>query len=106
MDIGHGYSGGPREDVRTILSDRLNGNFVASVAAGLVLVALSWRPIFDAAGRVPDALIVTALLYAMIVVSYLTYSHAAVPLTHLWGIRIIHGIMLVFGFSAARACPQ
>jgi O-antigen ligase len=77
--------------------------FVASVAVGLVLVAMSWRPIFDAAGRVPDTLIVTALFYAMIVVSYLTYSHAAVPLTHLWGVLIIHGIMLIFGFSAARA---
>jgi O-antigen ligase len=77
--------------------------FVATVAVGLVLVALSWRPIFDAAGRVPNALIVTALFYAMIVVSFLTYSHAAVPLTHLWGILIIHGIMLIFGFSAARA---
>ncbi|MBR0704828.1 O-antigen ligase family protein [Bradyrhizobium diazoefficiens] len=77
--------------------------FVAAVAVGVVLVALSWRTNFEAAGRVPHALIVTALFYAMVVVSYLTYSHAAVPLTHLLGILIIHGIMLIFGFSAARA---
>jgi O-antigen ligase len=77
--------------------------FAASVAIGLVLVALGWRPIFDAAGRIQDALIVTALFYAMVVVSFLTYSRPAVPLTHLWGILVIHGIMLIFGFSAARA---
>jgi O-antigen ligase len=77
--------------------------FSASVAVGLVLAALSWRPIFDAAGRIPDALIVTALFYAVVVVSFLTYSRDAVPATHLWGILIIHGIFLIFGFSAARA---
>jgi O-antigen ligase len=77
--------------------------FSASVSAGLVLVALSWRPIFDAVGRIPDALIVAALFYAVVIVSFLTHSRGAVPATHLWGILIIHGIMLIFGFSAARA---
>src|SRR5882724_545209 len=77
--------------------------FSASVSAGLVLVVLSWRPIFDAAGRIPDALIVAALFYAVVVVSFLAYSRGAVPTTHLWGILVFHGIMLIFGFSAARA---
>jgi O-antigen ligase len=77
--------------------------FWASVSAGLVLVALSWHPIVDAAGRIPDALIVAALFYAVVVVSFLACSRGAVPITHLWGILIIHGIMLIFGFSAARA---
>ena len=43
--------------------------FSASVSAGLVLVALSWRPIFDAARRIPDTLIVAALFYVVVVVS-------------------------------------
>ncbi|WP_426527699.1 O-antigen ligase family protein [Bradyrhizobium sp. McL0615] len=77
--------------------------FAASVAAGLVLVALSWRPIFVSARHVRGALIVVALFYAVVVVSFLVYSRAAVPATHLWGILIIHGIILIFGFSAARA---
>ncbi|KRR18511.1 O-antigen ligase family protein [Bradyrhizobium retamae] len=77
--------------------------FAASVAAGLVLVALSWRPIFVSARHVRGALIVVALFYAVIVVSFLVYSRAAVPATHLLGILIIHGIILIFGFSAARA---
>jgi O-antigen ligase len=77
--------------------------FAASVSLGLVLVALSWRPIFDGASLVRDVLIVAALFYAVVVVSFLAYSRGAVPATHLWGILIIHGIMLIFGFSAARA---
>jgi len=77
--------------------------FSASVSAGLVLIALSWRPVFETAGRVPDALIVAVLFYAVVVVNFLAYSRGAVPTTHLWGILIIHGIMLIFGFSAARA---
>ncbi|WP_081851115.1 O-antigen ligase [Bradyrhizobium sp. URHD0069] len=77
--------------------------FAASVAVGLVLVALSWRPIFDGANHARDALVVAALFYTVIVVSFLAYSRAALPATHLWGILIIHGIMLIFGFTAARA---
>jgi O-antigen ligase len=77
--------------------------FVASVAVGLVLVALSCRPIFDGTSQVRDVLIVAVLFYAVVVVSFLAYSRGAVPATHLWGILIIHGIMLIFGFSAARA---
>jgi O-antigen ligase len=77
--------------------------FAASVAVGLVLIVLSWRPIFDSTSQVRDVLIVAALFYAVVVVSFLMYSRSAVPATHLWGILIIHGIMLIFGFSAARA---
>jgi O-antigen ligase len=77
--------------------------FLAAASAGVVLIALSWRPVFEAAGRVPDALVAAALFYAVVVVNFLAYSRDAVPTTHLWGILIIHGIMLVFGFSAARA---
>jgi O-Antigen ligase len=76
--------------------------FAASVAVGLVLVALSWRPMFVSARHVRGALIVVALFYAVVVVSFLVYSRAAVPATHLWGILIFHGIFLIFGFSAAR----
>jgi O-antigen ligase len=76
--------------------------FGASVAVGLVLVVLSWRPILDDASHVRDVLIVTALFYAVVVVSFLVYSRGAVPATHLWGILITHGIFLIFGFSAAR----
>jgi O-antigen ligase len=77
--------------------------FAASVAVGLVLIVLSWRPIFDDASHVRDVLIVAALFYAIVVVSFLVYSRGAVSATHLWGILIIHGIFLIFGFSAARA---
>jgi O-antigen ligase len=77
--------------------------FAASVAVGLVLVALSWRPIFGAARHVRVTLIVVALFYALLIVNFLTYSHDAVPATHLFGILAIHGIMLFFGFAAARA---
>ena len=77
--------------------------FAASVAVGLVLVALSWRPIFDSASHVRAVLILAALFYAVVVASFLAYSRGAVPATHLWGILIIHGVMLIFGFSAARA---
>jgi len=48
MVIDRGYGGGPRED----LSFYLIGStaiFLASVSAGLVLIALSWRPLFEAA---------------------------------------------------------
>ncbi|MDE5452999.1 hypothetical protein GWE18_09015 [Bradyrhizobium sp. CSA112] len=77
--------------------------FAASVVAGLVLVALIWPPIFVGARYVRGALIVAALFYAVVVVSFLVYSRAAVPATHLLGILIIHGLVLIFGFSAARA---
>jgi hypothetical protein len=77
--------------------------FVASLALGLVLVALSWRPILNVARQVPDAIVVTALFYGLTIVSFVMHSRGAVPLTHLWGLLAIHGIMLIFGFSAARA---
>lgn len=77
--------------------------FAASVAVGLVLVGLSWRSIIDSASRVRDVLLVAALFYAVVVIVFLAYSRDAVPATHLWGIVIIHGIMLVFGLAAAPA---
>lgn len=77
--------------------------FAASIAVGLVLVALSWRPILNGISHVRDVLIVAALFYTVVVVSFLAYSRGTVPATHLWGILIIHGIFLIFGFSAARA---
>jgi O-antigen ligase len=77
--------------------------FAVSVAVGLGLTALSWRPIFDTTRNVRVTLLVAALFYAVVVVSFLAYSRGAVPATHLFGILIIHGIMLIFGFSAARS---
>lgn len=77
--------------------------FAASIAVGLVLIGLSWRSIIDSASRVRDVLMVAALFYAVVVVVFLAYSRDTVPATHLWGIVIFHGIMLVFGLAAAPA---
>jgi hypothetical protein len=76
--------------------------FTASVAIGLILVSLGWQPIFAQADHVRYVLIMTGLFYAVIVVGFLAYSRPVVPVTYLWGILIIHGIFLIFGFSAAR----
>ena len=77
--------------------------FAVSVVLGMVLIGLGWRPIFEAAGRIPKIFILTALLYAVVAVNFLVYSRTEVPATYLCGILIFHGIFLIFGFSAARA---
>jgi hypothetical protein len=76
--------------------------FAAAVAIGLVLVALAWRPVFVMAGHARDVLIVAGLFYAVVIISFLAHSRPVVPATYLWGILIIHGIFLIFGFAAAR----
>ena len=75
--------------------------FVLSVLSGSVLIGIGWRKFIEAAPRVRGVLILIAVFYAAVVLSFLLYSRGAVPATHLLGIAIFHGIFLVFGFSAA-----
>ena len=77
--------------------------FAGTSALGIVLVGLNWRQVRDDAIRVPDILAVLALLYGIVVVNFLTHSLPAVPITHLAGILVFHGMFLAFGFASARA---
>jgi O-antigen ligase len=77
--------------------------FAAVSALGMALAAVNWRQLRNDASQVPDILVVFALLYTVVVASFLTHSLPAVPVTHLAGILIFHAMFLVFGFAAARA---
>jgi O-antigen ligase len=77
--------------------------FVGATALGIVLAAISWRALRDDALRVPEALIALAMLYGVVIASFLSYSLPAVPITHLAGILIFHALFLLFGLAAARA---
>src|ERR1700759_692885 len=77
--------------------------FVIACAAGLVLVAMSWRELYQDALYVTDVLIAMGLLYSIATASYLINSLHRVPPTDLIGILLFHGIFIIFGFSAARA---
>jgi O-antigen ligase len=77
--------------------------FAAVSALAIALAGLNWRQLRDDASQIPDTLVVFALMYAVVVVNFLTLSLPAVPITHLAGILIFHGMFLVFGFAAARA---
>ena len=77
--------------------------FVAACLIGLVLLALSWRQILDAASHVRVILAAMALLYAIVIASYFASSFHQVPLTHLLGILIFHAMFLLFGLASAGA---
>jgi hypothetical protein len=62
-----------------------------------------WRQILDLASHVRPALILIVLLYGVVTASYLVNSFPQVPVTHLWGLLIFHGMFLLFGFASARA---
>src|ERR1700712_2962604 len=77
--------------------------FAAVSALAIALAALNWRQLRTDASQIRDILVVLALLYGVVVLNFLTHSLPAVPITHLAGILIFHGMFLVFGFAAARA---
>ena len=77
--------------------------FAVTCAFGIVLVAVSWRQIYDYANRVTDILIVLGLFYGTVIISYLSNSVPVVPVTYLLGILIFHALFIIFGFAAARA---
>jgi O-antigen ligase len=77
--------------------------FVIACLIGLVLISLNWRQILDLASHVRPALVLIVLLYGVVTASYLVNSFPQVPVTHLWGLLIFHGMFLLFGFASARA---
>src|SRR4051812_25395245 len=77
--------------------------FAAASVLAMALAGLNWRRLRNEARRIPDILVVFALLYLLVIVSFLTHSLPAVPITYLAGILIFHGMFLVFGFAAASA---
>jgi O-antigen ligase len=77
--------------------------FVVACLLGLVLLALSWRQILDAAGHVRVIVAAMALVYAIVTASYFASSFHQVPFTHLLGILIFHTMFLLFGFASAGA---
>jgi hypothetical protein len=77
--------------------------FAGTSALGIALSAVSWHRIGDIARRVADLLIVLALFYGVVIVSYLSHSRSDVPITYLLGILALHAMFIVFGFAAARA---
>ena len=77
--------------------------FVIACLAGLGLVALSGRELAAQAAALRTPLVMICLLYCIFLASFLLHSQNRVPMTHLAGIVIFHGLFLLFGFAAARA---
>jgi O-antigen ligase len=77
--------------------------FIASCFLGLVLIALASKDLADQATYAKDILVVLTLLYGVVIASFLIHSLHQVPVTHLLGILIFHGLFLLFGFAASRA---
>lgn len=75
--------------------------FVASCSLGIVL----WRAkkLAEQAAYARDVLVALTLLYGVVIASFLIHSLHQVPVTHLLGISIFHGLFLLFGFAASRA---
>jgi hypothetical protein len=77
--------------------------FVASCLLGLVLIAFASRNLVEQAVYATEMLALLVLLYCVVVASFLINSLYRVPMTHLFGILIFHGLFLLFGFAASRA---
>src|SRR6516165_6687220 len=77
--------------------------FVASCLLGVVLIALASKELAEQAAYAKDILVALALLYGVVIASFLFHSFHQVPVTHLLGILIFHGLFLLFGFAASRA---
>src|SRR6516164_8814869 len=77
--------------------------FIASCFLGLVLIALASKDLAEQATYAKDILVTLTLLYSVVIASFLINSLHQVPVTHLLGILIFHGLFLLFGFAASRA---
>jgi len=77
--------------------------FVASCSLGLVLIALASKKLAEQATYAKDILVALTLLYGVVIASFLIHSLYQVPVSHLLGILIFHGLFLLFGFAASRA---
>jgi O-antigen ligase len=77
--------------------------FVGSCFFGLILIALTSRNLIEQAAYATEVLVLLVLLYCVVIASFLINSFHRVPITHLVGILIFHGLFLLFGFAASRA---
>jgi hypothetical protein len=77
--------------------------FAAACLLGLVLTALNWRQVVDLANHVRPIFVLIVLFYVLVTANYFINSYPKVPITHLLGILIFHGIFLLFGFASAGA---
>jgi O-antigen ligase len=77
--------------------------FAATSALGIAFSAVDWRSLWGIARHVAGILIVLALFYAVVIVSYFSHSRTEVPITYLLGILVFHAMFIIFGFAAARA---
>ena len=77
--------------------------FAVTCFLGVLLVMLAGRKLAEQAAHATDIFLVLALFYCTVIASFLINSLSRVPVTHLLGILIFHGLFLVFGFAAARA---
>jgi len=75
--------------------------FVATCALGLMLIARASQRLADQASYAPDIWAALVLLYSVVTANFLFSSLHQVPVTHLLGILIFHGLFLLFGFAAA-----
>jgi O-antigen ligase len=77
--------------------------FAVASAAGVTLIAMTWRPIYAMTTRAIDILLPLAALYVYVVLNFLFFSRPTIPITHLLGILIFHALFMIFGFAAARS---
>lgn len=77
--------------------------FAAACGLGLVLTALNWRQVVNLTNRVRPIFVLIVLLYVLVTANYFLNSFPKVPITHLLGILIFHGIFLLFGLAGAGA---
>ena len=77
--------------------------FVVACLIGLSLIVLAGRALAEQADSIRDVLIIIALLYCAVIASFLVHSFHRVPVTHLVGILIFHGVFLLFGLAASHS---
>src|SRR6185369_9527665 len=77
--------------------------FGAACLLGLILTALNWRQVVDLTNHVRPIFVLIVLLYVLVTANYFLNSWPKVPVTHLLGILIFHGIFLLFGLVSAGA---
>lgn len=77
--------------------------FAGACLLGLILTALNWRQVVDLTNHVRPIFVLIVLFYVLVTANYFINSYPTVPITHLLGILIFHGIFLLFGLASAGA---
>src|SRR5690349_6571922 len=77
--------------------------FAVTSVIGIALLTSNWPSIRRMGRQVSDAALLLITFYGLVTINFLVFSRPVIPMTHLIGILIFHGLFFAFGFASARA---